>query len=101
MKQHLSISEALQLNKLLEYHIPDEISPNMLEFVGTIISSMIAKGEHANFVKAIMIMNGITDDEVVKMKQMEAINAFVEGFVRHDVWNLREFCKTLRNEANG
>lgn len=100
-KNTLSTKEALRLNALLEKHIPDEISPNMLEFVGTIIRSMIVHNEQRNFVDALAIMYDYTEDDIVGLENVDAIQMFIEGFVKFDVWTLREFCKTLRNEANG
>lgn len=100
-KPMISLSEALQLNKLLKDHLPDEFMTNPLEFVGTIVGSMVASGEHRNFVDALIIMTGYTDDEIVSMDKSDTISLFIEGFVKHDVWTLREFCKTLEGKQHG
>ena len=97
-KPTISLSEALQLYKLLKNHLPDEFLTNPLEFVGTIVGSMIEHGEHRNFIDALVIMTGYTNDEIVLMDKEDAIQLFIEGFVKHDVWTLKDFCKTLEGK---
>jgi hypothetical protein len=95
----INLSDALKLYDLLKDHLPVVIDQDddMLEFAGTIIDSMIKSSSHKNYVDAIMLMTGKTQDEVLQLGTQDALRSFMDGLVENDILLLKSFCEELYN----
>jgi len=87
----LNIKDAFRLYSLLENHLPEKVDSDVLQFVGTIIDSMIANGEHKNYTIAIQMMNNIMLSEIAEMKPLEVVTMFTEGLIENKIMKLHAF----------
>ena len=87
----LNIKDAFRLYSLLKNHLPEKVDSDVLQFVGTIIDSMIANGEHKNYTIAIQMMNNIMLSEIAEMKPLEVVTMFTEGLIENKIMKLHAF----------
>ena len=88
----LKTNEAIDLYLLLKDHFPAEQSEfDIIQLIRIIIDSMIKKGQHGNYAKAIALMHDI-DIETMKVSDpKDLLNLFVEGLLENNVIELMGF----------
>ena len=91
----LNTKDAFRLYSLLENHLPEKVDRDILDFVGTIIDSMIANGEHKNYTLAIQMMNNIMLSEIAEMEPLEVITMFTEGLIENKIMKLHSFYRGI------
>jgi len=93
----LSINEALRLYYLLEPYLPEDMSVDLLDFVGTIISNMKEVAPEA-FIDALGVILDKTREEVLAEVQPEESGILLaEALVDNSLLSLRDFIRTLEN----
>src|SRR4030043_1722920 len=93
----LNLRDALLLYDLIGKHIPKDIDENtdILNFVGKIVDSIIEANEHRNYIDAIILMSGKTQEELLTEPVEELMVLFSEGLVGNHVLLLCKFCEEL------
>ena len=88
----LSTDKALALYGLLKPHLPNEIDGG-LEYVGNIVKSM--EVDPPVYLDALVLMTGITREELAKKEIDDLFNLFVSGLGKNNVGALKNFCVSL------
>ena len=91
----LNTRDAMRLWNYLALHWPASLDANVLDFVGTIVDSMIEKNMHSDYLDALMLMSGRTDDDLVILGADKGLELFVEGLVENNVQFLAQFCRQV------
>ena len=93
----LNLEKALQLYTIIGKHLPEKFDENsdVLDFIGTIVDSIIKKNEHFVLVQSIELMTNIYIDEIRVLETDNIIKLFSEGLLTNRVMELRDFCKSL------
>ena len=92
----LSTREMFRLYRLVGNHLPDSVGEDFLvDFIGTIINSMVNKGQLTNYIDAIMLMSGKSLEELKGMKPEELIKIFAEGLADNKIFSFRNFLESV------
>ena len=91
----LNTKDALHLWNYLALHWPENLDADVLDFVGTIVDSMVEKNMHSDYVDALAIMTGKTTDEIVALSTDEGLELFVEGLIENNAEYLAQFCRQV------
>lgn len=93
----LNTNKALELAQLLHPFIPEKINENdnVLEFVGKIIRSIKNSETPENFGMVVMLLGGLTIDEMKNIEGSDSIRIFVDGLAENNIISLIEFYRWL------
>jgi len=93
----LNLEKALQLYTIIGKHLPEnpEIDMEIIDFVGTIVDSIVEQEEHPILVQSIVLMSGMQISDVRMLEIDHITKLFVEGLLINRVTELKEFCKSL------
>lgn len=92
----LSIRDALSLYKMLAPHLPNMVEENktVLAYVSEIVRDIKEKRSDA-FASALVLMTGLSVEELNEMEGEDIINLFIEGLVTNQITSLRSFCHEI------
>ena len=90
----LNIRDALKLYALLKDAIPENIDGNTTHFdFASIIMKKMDVPE--NYGLSVMLMHGLSVDDLSKMKIQEIIRLFIGGLEKNNIWDLVTFCRSM------
>jgi len=95
----LSIKDMFRLWRLVGDHLPDEVGDDIVDFVGTIVDSMISKNQLTNYADAIMLVSGKSLDELVAIPPQDKIELFAKGLADNNIMLFKDVIK--RTGFNG
>ena len=95
----LSIKDMFRLWRLVGDHLPDEVGEDIVDFVGTIVDSMINKNQLTNYADAIMLVSGKSLDELVTIPPQDKIELFAKGLADNNIMLFKDVIK--RTGFNG
>jgi hypothetical protein len=87
----LNLEKALELYDLLGKYIPDATNIDMLAFIGKMIDSIIDDDGDIYF-RAIQLMTGLKEKDVLKMDAEELFIAFSDYILANKILELQQFC---------
>ena len=92
----LSIRDAFSLYRMLAPHLPDKVDENktVLEYVGQIVKDIKEK-KSDSFANALVLMTGLTTEELINMEGEDIINLFINGLVVNQITSLGNFCRGI------
>ena len=95
----LNTTKALRLFNLLDKHIPaNSKDVDVLNFVGKIVDSIIAKNEHRVYTDAILLMNNLDSVYLLKDEEPEEIlQIFIDGLIENRIVSLVDFFRKVKN----
>jgi hypothetical protein len=91
----LNTKKALQLAEWLSPHIPEEVGSDILDFIGTIVKSLIDSDGNEIFARSVMLMGDSSVDEINNMTGEEIVSKFVDGLMENHIITLIEFHQWL------
>ena len=93
----LSTNDAFRVYYLLEPYLPESVSNDLLEFIGTMVSNLKENAPEA-YVDALGLMLGKSREEVLEeIAPEESFILFVEKLEDNSLLSLREFVRKLEN----
>ena len=91
----LSIKDMFRLWRLVGDHLPDEVGDDIVDFVGTIVDSMIKKGQLNNYSYAIELMHNKSVEELKGISPQEGIELFASGLADNKIIAFQSFLKRM------
>lgn len=93
----LNLRNAILLAELLDPYIPDspDLDAPILEFVGKILSNIVDRNSHADYLAATELMTGISIDDLLDKPVEEVFALFTDGLIENQILALIDFYRGL------
>lgn len=96
----INLRKALQLIELLDPYIPESLDfdASILEFVGKILSNIVERNRHADYLAAVVLLTDIAEDDLVQMTTDQVFILFTEGLIENQILTLVDFYRGVRKK---
>lgn len=88
----MNLKRSLQLYKILEPYLPEDLDLEPFDFISIIIQNM-AESKTGDYIEAIEFITGIPESDLIQRTIPELFELFTEGLITVQIVYLTEFCR--------
>lgn len=91
----MNLHKSLELYRLLEPHLPEDLELEPFDFIGTIIENIKKSGKHRDYITAIELVSEKSKDDLLSLETMDLFELFTDGLVDVQIIDLTRFCNDI------
>jgi len=92
----LTLDKAVELNHLLQDHIPAiGGEQDALQFIGKIVDNIKLSNRHNDYIDAVVLMSGQDWEELKFLDSSEILRLFIDGLSINRIVTLKSFCDLM------
>ena len=88
----MNLHKSLELYKILEPYLPDDLELEPFDFIGTIIENIKESGKHKDYITAIELISNKSKDDLLSLETMDLFTLFTNGMIEIQIIDLTTFC---------
>ena len=91
----MNLHKSLELYKILEPHLPEDLELEPFDFVSIIIENIKESSNHKDYITAIELVSEKPKKELLSLEIMDLFEIFTSGMIDIQIIDLTKFCRDI------
>jgi len=91
----MNLKRSLELYKILEPHLPEDLELEPFDFISIIVHNIKESERYSDYINALEFISGKPRNHLLVMETMELFELFAEGLSEIQIIYLTSFCRDI------